>query len=97
MREEGMRWLLGIQRDDGGWGGGAGCPASIEETALAIAALAANGSRNPAGINWLLEATDQGDSFPASPIGFYFAKLWYFERIYPQVWAVEALGRAIEE
>jgi squalene-hopene/tetraprenyl-beta-curcumene cyclase len=28
-----------------------------------------------------------------SPIGFYFAKLWYFERMYPLVFAVSALGR----
>ena len=26
-------------------------------------------------------------------IGFYFAKLWYFERLYPQVWTVGALGK----
>ena len=29
-----------------------------------------------------------------SPIGFYFAKLWYFERLYPLIFTVAALGRA---
>ena len=30
-----------------------------------------------------------------APIGFYFAKLWYYERLYPLVFAVAALGRAV--
>ena len=30
---------------------------------------------------------------PASPIGFYFAKLWYYERLYPIVLVTEALER----
>jgi squalene-hopene/tetraprenyl-beta-curcumene cyclase len=29
-----------------------------------------------------------------APIGFYFAKLWYYERLYPFIWTVGALGRA---
>ncbi|PYK61575.1 MAG: hypothetical protein DME21_08745 [Verrucomicrobia bacterium] len=28
-----------------------------------------------------------------SPIGFYFAKLWYYERLYPQIFTVAALSR----
>jgi squalene-hopene/tetraprenyl-beta-curcumene cyclase len=27
------------------------------------------------------------------PIGFYFAKLWYFERLYPLIWTTGALGK----
>jgi len=45
------------------------------------------------GVAWLDRATAGGTRFEASPIGFYFAKLWYFERLYPIVWTVEALGR----
>ena len=29
-----------------------------------------------------------------APIGFYFAKLWYWEKLYPLVWTVAALGQA---
>jgi squalene-hopene/tetraprenyl-beta-curcumene cyclase len=29
-----------------------------------------------------------------TPIGFYFAKLWYYERLYPLIFTVGALGRA---
>jgi squalene-hopene/tetraprenyl-beta-curcumene cyclase len=28
------------------------------------------------------------------PIGFYFAKLWYYEKLYPTIFSVAALGRA---
>lgn len=93
MRTAGIAWLRRAQGDDGGWGGDTGAPASIEETALAVSALGALGLVNHAGVEWLVRATGDGREFPASPVGFYFAKLWYFERLYPQVWTVEALGR----
>ena len=35
-----------------------------------------------------------GRSLPASPIGFYFAKLWYFEKLYPLIFTAGALARA---
>lgn len=31
-----------------------------------------------------------------APIGFYFAKLWYFERLYPLIFAVSCLRRAVK-
>ncbi len=94
MCESGTAWLLGAQGPDGGWGGDRAAPPSIEETALALCALGALGIHRERGYAWLLHATERGQTFPASPIGFYFAKLWYYERLYPQVWALEALGRA---
>ncbi len=30
-----------------------------------------------------------------TPIGFYFAKLWYFEKLYPMIFTVAALGRRL--
>lgn len=91
-------WLLAHQNEDGGWGAGRGTtPSTIEESALALSALA---TRLPAdsmalarGWAFLSRATEGGTRFEASPVGFYFAKLWYFERLYPLVWTVEALGR----
>lgn len=47
------------------------------------------------GVTWLVEAVESGRFRAASPIGFYFAKLWYFEKLYPLIFTVAALGRAL--
>ena len=47
------------------------------------------------GLRWLVEAVETGSYLENSPIGFYFAKLWYHERLYPLVFTVAALGRAL--
>jgi squalene-hopene/tetraprenyl-beta-curcumene cyclase len=93
---------------DGGWGGAKDCPSSVEETALAVEALIdlAPGesvdwgvmwpcSAVQKGINWLIEAVESGRFREPSPIGFYFAKLWYYEQLYPLIFTVAALGRAL--
>ena len=46
------------------------------------------------GVAWLLTNTSRGTRFDPTPIGFYFAKLWYYEKLYPIIFAVAALGRA---
>jgi squalene-hopene/tetraprenyl-beta-curcumene cyclase len=43
---------------------------------------------------WLANATRKASAFTPSPIGFYFASLWYFEELYPLVFSVSALRRA---
>ena len=75
--------------------------ASVEETALAVEALLAYTAATPqiaqsvaAGIDWLVERVETGRYIEPSPIGFYFAKLWYYERLYPQVFTVGALAKA---
>ncbi|HYE21202.1 MAG TPA: prenyltransferase/squalene oxidase repeat-containing protein, partial [Tepidisphaeraceae bacterium] len=103
----GLRWLLAAQNDDGGWAGHKGGPSSIEETALAVDAIAlailngalpserdALAAARDGGVAQLCTATQCGHEFPPGPIGFYFAKLWYFERDYPLIYTVGALGRA---
>jgi squalene-hopene/tetraprenyl-beta-curcumene cyclase len=42
-----------------------------------------------------VEAVESGRFREPSPIGFYFAKLWYFEKLYPLIFTVAALGRAV--
>lgn len=46
------------------------------------------------GIRWLMKATHEGSLFEPSPIGFYFAKLWYYEKHYPLVYCLAAVERA---
>jgi len=108
-------WILAAQSEDGGWGGDRGIASSIEETAVAVEALATcmytsatdqmvtdagvfDDSNKAAsavarGIAWLQDATASGTAYPASPIGLYFAKLWYSERLYPIIFTAAALGR----
>jgi squalene-hopene/tetraprenyl-beta-curcumene cyclase len=47
------------------------------------------------GLAWLVEAVESGRFRDPSPIGFYFAKLWYYEKLYPLIFTVAALGRAV--
>ena len=97
MLRAGMRWLVAAQNDDGGWSGVRGGPASVEETALAIKALAgtAEVATVDAGARWLIGCVESGAWREPAPIGFYFAKLWYYERLYPLIFATGALGRVV--
>lgn len=92
--QRGLRFLESIQNSDGGWGGAAGCPSSIEETGLALEALSHAGGSLTAvagGVAWLHLQLEQQQIAQPAPIGFYFAKLWYYERLYPLVFATSAL------
>jgi squalene-hopene/tetraprenyl-beta-curcumene cyclase len=77
---------------------------SVEETSLAVEALLplvesnqfhARAVKN--GLKWLVDTVEQGRLRQPSPIGFYFAKLWYHERLYPLVFAASALGQAVRQ
>ncbi len=85
--DRGRAWLAAAQNADGGWG-------SIEETAVAVEALAPSEAASR-GARWLVERTAEGTRFDPAPIGLYFAKLWYSERLYPIIFTVAALRRAL--
>jgi squalene-hopene/tetraprenyl-beta-curcumene cyclase len=98
--------LLEMQRKDGAWSGYKDGEPSIEETALALEALAAVSEvdletqaklekARKRGALWLVEQVEQGTWTEPSPIGFYFAKLWYFEKLYPMITTVGALTRLV--
>jgi squalene-hopene/tetraprenyl-beta-curcumene cyclase len=74
---------------------------SVEETSLAITALLHIGCRCEVhhhavdqGLAWLVDAINNGRHLEPAPIGFYLAKLWYYERLYPRIFATEALQLA---
>jgi squalene-hopene/tetraprenyl-beta-curcumene cyclase len=100
MLEKGCQWLVRAQNSDGSWGGFPKGAPSVEESALAVEALASlppDGGADPAvraGISWLIEKIESGEWLRPSPIGFYFAKLWYYERLYPMIFTVAALSKA---
>jgi len=95
----GVTYLVAAQGTDGAWGGASEVAPSIEETALAVDALtgwheAAAACR--AGAEWLARQVGGGGLDQPAPIGLYFARLWYSERLYPIIWTVGALGRVID-
>ena len=103
--ERGTEWLRGAQHESGGYGGAAGVEPSIEETGLALEALADVFDAGPgeegdlppieSAARWLARATDGGRVFPRTPIGLYFAQLWYHEALYPLVFTVSGLSAAV--
>jgi squalene-hopene/tetraprenyl-beta-curcumene cyclase len=98
-------WLIAHQNADGGWSGAPGTASSMEESGLAIQALAAAWAHQrvdplvqaelraaiASGANWLVNAVENEAWQTPTPIGLYFAKLWYFERLYPLIFANGAL------
>jgi len=45
------------------------------------------------GVSWLIENTKAGTSVNPSPIGLYFARLWYYEQLYPVIFTISALQK----
>ncbi len=102
LQARGAAFLAEAQWSSGGWGGDRECPESLEETAVAVEALAgcAEPVARPAlarGRRRLVELVEAGAWRQATPIGLYFARLWYFERLYPLIFAAGALGRLVSE
>lgn len=90
-----VEYLLRVRRDDGSWGDPEGKSSSVEETALcAEVLLDFVPEKVKKSIEWLVGRVEDGSFAEPSPIGFYFAKLWYFERMYPLVFTLGALGKA---
>lgn len=91
-----QKFLLKQQNEDGSWGGQLAIRGTIEESALAIAAL--NEEDQEAiqrGFKWLDDEIIT-NGFRSGPIGLYFAMLWYDEKLYPLIYYIEALRRNLE-
>ena len=97
----GRQFLMGAQNPDGSWGGAPGVQGSMEETGLAVSALA-HRARDEAvrkaclsGCRYLAERVEEGGLEEPAPIGLYFARLWYAEDLYPAIWATAGLGSVL--
>lgn len=107
--ERAVEFLVKSQNPDGGWGGSwetgmtvaAARSSTIEESAVVLEGLLESGGQTIhessiiSGLTWLAEAIQRGGLERASPIGFYFAKLWYYEKLYPALFGLSALANAL--
>ena len=101
---------MSVQQADGAWGGGAEGPASVEETALAVDALAATLLYQDTllsadevavtrraiqqGADALTKLTQNGTVFEPAPIGLSFPRLRYYEDLSPIALTLSALHKA---
>jgi squalene-hopene/tetraprenyl-beta-curcumene cyclase len=75
---------------------------TMEETAIALDGImhqidtTEHSDSIMAGLRRLSEFVLAGDHETSQPIGFYFAKLWYHERLYPMVFSLSALKKGLE-
>ncbi len=75
---------------------------TIEETSVALEGIMSSGGTNDyadsimLGVNWLCDAIQLGHHHVSQPIGFYFARLWYHEKMYPLVFSLGALKKGLE-
>ena len=99
-------WGSGVdhQRTDDGKLKNRQLGSSIEETALALETLITCSGELESqqfsetvekGLAWLINRVETDKYLECSPIGFYFAKLWYHERLYPLIFTVSTLGKAL--
>jgi squalene-hopene/tetraprenyl-beta-curcumene cyclase len=98
-------FILNNQNSTGSWGPKKNKPHSIEETAQSITALALVTKKTndpqliqkipPAlqnAVEFLQKKQDEKTLLKPAPIGLYFAKLWYSEKLYPLIFLTEALA-----
>jgi squalene-hopene/tetraprenyl-beta-curcumene cyclase len=99
----GLAYLVHAQDEGGGWGGDVGVSPSVEETGLAVTALAGFPDSDEAreacrrGALWLADRVEDDTFTETAPIGLYFAELWYSEDLYPVIWTTAALGSLLPE
>jgi hypothetical protein len=90
-------YIINQQNQDGSWGAIRGVNGTIEETSLSIGFLAdVDVDVCTKGIGWIERTIGEKGLF-SSPIGLYFASLWYDEKMYPIIYYLEALGRFINK
>ena len=94
---KGIEYLLSAQNEDGGWGGAKGVRSKVTLTSRALSALAS--VENPdmesieRGFDYLHEMWQADKFYREEPIGLYFARLWYSERMYNMVFTLIALKK----
>lgn len=87
-------FLINSQKSNGSWGSSENGDGTIEETSLVLSAIydIKKVSAIEKGFDWLDNYYGK-NGLKASPIGLYFAYLWYDEDMYPLVTYLEALSK----
>ncbi|MGL4943468.1 MAG: prenyltransferase/squalene oxidase repeat-containing protein [Thermoguttaceae bacterium] len=103
----GVEWLVRNRNEDGGWGRDSAGRSSIEETSVVIEALATVNAGETlqssaaaaleGGLDYFVRSIEEGRLDEATPIGLYFAKLWYYEDLYPTLFAQAAISATESE
>ncbi|WP_421919519.1 prenyltransferase/squalene oxidase repeat-containing protein [Marinifilum sp.] len=99
VKRKAIDFLQASQNEDGGWGGNTNLISTIEETSLAIRALASHKKIENVdqAMHWFeLHLPKDLNDVKAAPVGLYFASLWYYEDLYPLVFASSALHETIK-
>ncbi len=100
MISSAIDFLLSAQNLDGGWGGAGKLPSNLECTGVAVDALSGFPDTEEQVLNGAVyiaeKITATADSMPEpSPVGLYFASLWYEERLYPLLFTLPALRAVV--
>lgn len=97
MALKGLKYILSVQNTDGGWGGAKDVRSKVTLTARALSALASYPLAETGAIEqafgYLHRKYEAGQLLQAEPIGLYFARLWYSERLYNITFALNALKK----
>lgn len=94
---QGIAYLLQLQNEDGGWGGAPRVASKVTMTARALSALSLHGATNKEsiqrGLNFLHQKYNHGELLLPEPIGLYFSRLWYSEKMYSITFTLNALKK----
>ena len=94
---KGLKYILSTQNSDGGWGGGKDIPSKVTFTGRALSAIASypliEKDVMDHAFAYLYRKYEAGQLFQAEPIGLYFARLWYSEKLYPITFSLNALKK----
>ena len=96
LAERQLGFLLQTQNADGGWGGNLGVRSKVTYTSRVLAALSwfqgHEAVKNRAW-DYLYETYKTGHLYDEEPIGLYFSRLWYSEKMYNLTFLLWALKR----
>jgi len=94
---KGIKYILSVQNNDGGWGGAENTPSRVTFTSRSLSALASYSDIDSLplerGFDFLYKKYKSGYLLNAEPIGLYFSRLWYSEEMYNLTFTLNALKK----